>query len=63
MERGSECTGPGGHAVIPIGDVNPTARTPVLTIGLIALCTLVFLFQATRPPTSARRSTPSAAAT
>jgi membrane associated rhomboid family serine protease len=35
--------------VIPIGDVNPTRRTPILTIGLIALCTLVFLFQVTKP--------------
>jgi membrane associated rhomboid family serine protease len=35
--------------VIPISDVNPTRRTPVLTIGLIALCALVFLFQAAKP--------------
>jgi membrane associated rhomboid family serine protease len=35
--------------VIPISDVNPTRRPPVLTIGLIVLCTLVFLFQISKP--------------
>lgn len=30
-------------------DVNPTRRLPVLTIGLIAACTLVFLFQIAKP--------------
>lgn len=35
--------------MIPLTDVNPTRRAPVLTIGLIALCTIVFLFQLTRP--------------
>jgi rhomboid family protein len=35
--------------VIPLRDVNPTRRTPVLTIGLIVVCTLVFLFQSAKP--------------
>jgi membrane associated rhomboid family serine protease len=35
--------------VIPLKDVNPTRRTPVLTIGLIVVCTLVFLFQIAKP--------------
>jgi membrane associated rhomboid family serine protease len=35
--------------VIPISDVNPTRRLPVLTIGLIVVCTLVFLFQVAKP--------------
>jgi membrane associated rhomboid family serine protease len=35
--------------MIPIRDVNPTRRTPVLTIGLIVVCTLVFLFQSAKP--------------
>jgi membrane associated rhomboid family serine protease len=35
--------------VIPIKDDNPTHRTPVLTIGLIVACVLVFLFQAQKP--------------
>jgi membrane associated rhomboid family serine protease len=35
--------------VIPLKDVNPTRRPAVLTIGLIVACTLVFLFQTTKP--------------
>ena len=35
--------------MIPLKDVNPTRRTPVLTIGLIVVCTLVFLFQIAKP--------------
>ncbi|MGD9571203.1 MAG: rhomboid family intramembrane serine protease [Thermoleophilia bacterium] len=35
--------------MIPIGDVNPTRRPPVLTIGLIVACVLVFLYQLTLP--------------
>jgi membrane associated rhomboid family serine protease len=35
--------------VIPLKDVNPTRRPPVLTIGLIVACTLVFLFQSAKP--------------
>ena len=35
--------------MIPISDVNPTRRLPVLTIGLIVACTLVFLFQIAKP--------------
>jgi membrane associated rhomboid family serine protease len=35
--------------VIPIKDDNPTRRKPVLTIGLIVVCALVFLFQWQKP--------------
>jgi membrane associated rhomboid family serine protease len=35
--------------LIPLKDVNPTRRTPVLTIGLIVACTLVFLYQQSKP--------------
>ena len=35
--------------MIPLKDVNPTRRPPVLTIGLIVACTLVFLFQQSKP--------------
>jgi membrane associated rhomboid family serine protease len=35
--------------VIPIKDDNPTHRTPVLTIGLIVACVLVFLYQLQAP--------------
>ena len=35
--------------MIPFSDVNPTRRTPILTIGLIVACTLVFLFQVSKP--------------
>jgi membrane associated rhomboid family serine protease len=35
--------------VIPLRDDNPTRRPPVLTIGLIFACTLVFLFQIAKP--------------
>lgn len=35
--------------MIPLRDINPTRTTPVLTYGLIALNTAVFLFQATLP--------------
>ena len=38
--------------MIPLKDVNPTRRTPVLTIGLIVVCTLVFLFQIAKPATA-----------
>jgi membrane associated rhomboid family serine protease len=31
--------------VIPLRDANPTQRTPVVTIGLIAACVVVFAFQ------------------
>jgi membrane associated rhomboid family serine protease len=31
--------------VIPLRDANPTQRTPIVTIGLIAACTVVFAFQ------------------
>ena len=35
--------------MIPLKDVNPTRRPSVLTIGLIVACSLVFLFQSTKP--------------
>jgi membrane associated rhomboid family serine protease len=35
--------------VIPLKDENPTRRPPILTIGLIVACTLVFLFQQSKP--------------
>jgi membrane associated rhomboid family serine protease len=35
--------------VIPLKDVNPTRRTPVLTLALIALCAVVLLFELTKP--------------
>jgi membrane associated rhomboid family serine protease len=31
--------------VIPLHDANPTQRTPVVTIGLIVACVIVFVFQ------------------
>lgn len=42
--------------MIPIRDVNPTRRLPVLTIGLIVACTLVFLFQISKPADGTRSS-------
>ncbi len=35
--------------MIPLHDDNPTHRTPIVTYGLIAACTLVFLWQVTLP--------------
>lgn len=35
--------------LIPIKDENPTARAPVLTVGIIAVAVLVFLYQLTLP--------------
>ena len=40
--------------MIPLHDDNPTQRFPMLTIGLIALCVLVFLWQVTLPPQAAQ---------
>ena len=31
--------------MIPLRDANPTSRTPVVTLGIIAACVLVFLYQ------------------
>ncbi|MEE8506292.1 MAG: rhomboid family intramembrane serine protease [Kiloniellales bacterium] len=36
--------------MIPLHDDNPTTLTPVITIGLIVVCALVFLWQVTLPP-------------
>jgi membrane associated rhomboid family serine protease len=33
--------------VIPLRDANPTSRTPIVTLGIIAACVLVFLYQLT----------------
>jgi membrane associated rhomboid family serine protease len=33
--------------MIPLRDDNPTTITPVLTIGIIVMCSLVFLWQQT----------------
>jgi membrane associated rhomboid family serine protease len=41
--------------VIPIHDDNPTAIKPVVTVGLIAVCTAVFLLQAAMPPAAGQR--------
>ncbi len=35
--------------MIPLHDDNPTELTPVVTVGLIASCALVFLYQSTLP--------------
>ncbi len=41
---------PGPEAMFfPIGDDNPTVRPPVLTIGIIAVCVLVFFYQLSLP--------------
>lgn len=36
--------------MIPLHDDNPARTAPVVTVGLIALCTLVYLYQASLPP-------------
>jgi membrane associated rhomboid family serine protease len=33
---------------LPVYDDNPAVRAPIVTIGLIGLCTIVFLFQLTQ---------------
>jgi len=42
--------------MIPLHDDNPTTLKPVVTIGLIVVCTLVFLWQVSLPPASAERA-------
>lgn len=42
--------------MIPLRDDNPTRRMPVLTIGLLASCVLVFLWQASLGPEAARQA-------
>ncbi|MGH7256445.1 MAG: rhomboid family intramembrane serine protease [Nitrospirales bacterium] len=39
--------------MIPLHDDNPTSTTPVLTVALIAACSLVFVYQAALPSQSA----------
>jgi membrane associated rhomboid family serine protease len=36
--------------VIPLHDDNPTERTPIVTMAIIAVCVLVFFYQASLPP-------------
>lgn len=38
--------------MIPLHDDNPTERTPVVTILIMATCVLVFFYQASLPPAS-----------
>jgi membrane associated rhomboid family serine protease len=42
--------------MIPIRDDNPTTITPVVTIAIIGLCTLVFLWQVSLPVEAATRA-------
>jgi membrane associated rhomboid family serine protease len=39
--------------MIPLQDDNPTELAPVVTITFIVLCVLVFLYEASLPPTHA----------
>jgi len=41
--------------MIPLHDDNPTTLKPVVTIAIIALCSLVFLWQQSLPPGEAER--------
>ena len=36
--------------MIPLQDDNPSERSPVITIGFIAICVFVFFYQASLPP-------------
>ncbi len=36
--------------MIPLHDDNPTSLTPFVTVGLIATCVAVFLWQVSLPP-------------
>lgn len=36
--------------MIPLRDDNPTVLPPIVTVALIAVCTLVFMYQASLPP-------------
>ena len=42
--------------MIPLHDDNPTDLKPVITVGLILACGLVFFWQANLPPDAARRA-------
>jgi membrane associated rhomboid family serine protease len=42
--------------MIPLHDDNPTTITPAVTVGLIAACALVFLWQVSLPPGAAERA-------
>jgi membrane associated rhomboid family serine protease len=41
--------------LIPIKDDNPTVRQPVVTVGIIVACVLVFLYQLTLPEVAQER--------
>lgn len=43
-----------GRMLFPIKDENPTVRPPVLTVGIIAVAVLVFLYQLTLPERDAQ---------
>ncbi len=43
--------------MIPLYDDNPTARPPVVTVGLIAACTLVFFWELSGGPQAMRAKT------
>ncbi|HZF28999.1 MAG TPA: rhomboid family intramembrane serine protease [Gammaproteobacteria bacterium] len=40
--------------MIPLRDDNPVRATPIVTIGIIAACVLVFIWQITLPPNAAQ---------
>jgi membrane associated rhomboid family serine protease len=40
--------------MIPLHDDNPTTRTPIVTVGLIAICVLVYLWQSSLGPRGAQ---------
>jgi len=42
--------------MIPLHDDNPTTLTPVVTVALIVICVLVFLWQLSLPPGAAERA-------
>ena len=44
------------RAMIPLHDDNPSHRFPAVTIALIAICVLVFLWQLSLPPEAAARA-------
>jgi membrane associated rhomboid family serine protease len=42
--------------MIPLHDDNPTTLTPIVTVAVIAICVLVFLWQLSLPPGAAERA-------
>ena len=47
---------PTGRAMIPLKDDSPSSLRPLVTIGLIATCIAVFLWQRTLDPVAGRRA-------